>query len=395
MDTSSPTSRAEQTLSPPNILDRAATCLGNDNEAPPKNPWEAIALIAHACMIAVDFRLIGLEEDQRIEPQAPLSPLPKEWNANSTYAFKYAHPQSSMQFLLKVTRLGGNAVIYALALGHDKTTSFDIPVKDYVSESSLPLSKHPEGQHQQASSLEHVFISPSRLNDLINLFKINVIQKLTPGLQKESYEDDSSSRRERQRVEEEEEQGLGQPVRQPRQPIRDPLRDDRYPEPARPYPFDDPLAAPPRRPVPTGDFPPPGFEDEYEINVPPRGFRPGIGHQPRRPDLGERDLYPAGLGPHDPLVGHFGPQRGGGGMHPTFDDPMFQPRGGGGGGGGGGGEFNPQIPPGARYDPIGPGDGPPMGRGQGGPGFPGGRGGFGGGFGGGAFGGGFGGGDII
>ncbi|PGH29606.1 hypothetical protein GX50_07640 [[Emmonsia] crescens] len=382
MDTSSPTSRAEQALSSRNILDHAAACLGNDAGAPLKNPWEAIALIGHACMIAVGFRLIGLEEDQRIESQEPSSPLPKEWNASSTYAFKYAHPQSSMQFLLKVSRLGGNAVIYALALGHDKTTSFDIPVKDFVSESSLPLSKSAD---EPARSLEQVFISPSRLSDLINLFKINVIQKLAPGLQKEGYEDDSSSGRERQREEE-----RGQPGRQPRQPVRDPLRDDRYPEPARPYPFDDPLAAPPRRPAPAGDFLPPGFEDEYEINVPPRGFYPGTGNQPRRPNLGERDLYPPGLGPHDPLVGHFGPQRGGGGMHPTFDDPMFQR----GGGRGGGGEYNPQVPPGARYDPVGPGDGPPMGRGQGGPGFPGGRGGFGGAFGGGAFGGGFGG-DII
>ncbi|OJD16980.1 hypothetical protein AJ78_02914 [Emergomyces pasteurianus Ep9510] len=390
MDSSSPASGAEQALSSRNILDRAATCLSSDDETPLKNPWEAIALIGHACMVAVDFRLIGLEEDHRIESQHLLSTLPKEWNASSTYAFKYTHPQSSMHFLLKVTRLGGNAVIYALALGHDKTTTFDIPVKDYISESSLPLSERTEGQHQLARSLEQVFISTPRLNDLINLFKINIIQKLTPGLQKEGYEDDSSSRREHQRGQEQE-QGREQPVRQPRQPIRDPLRDDRYPEPARPYPFDDPLAAPPRRPVPAGDFPPPGFEDEYEINVPPRGFHPGIGHQPRRTDAGERDLYPPGLGPHDPLAGHFGPQRGGGGMHPTFDDPMFRPR----GGGGGGGEYNPQIPPGARYDPIGPGDGPPMGRGRGAPGFPGGRGGFGGGYGGGAFGGGFGGGDII
>ena len=50
-------------------------------------------------------------------------------------------------------------------------------------------------------------------------------------------------------------------------------------------------------------------------------------------NIGERDLYPPGLGPHDPLRigggGGYGP--GGGGMHPTFDDPLF-----GGGGGVGG-----------------------------------------------------------
>ena len=119
-------------------------------------------------------------------------------------------------------------------------------------------------------------------------------------------------------------------------PTHDPLRDDRLPPAAQPRPFNDPLAAEPRRPYPAGDFPPPGFEDEYEINRP---LRPGIGGGVRRPlNIGERDLYPPGLGPHDPLRGGgFGPGSsgiGGGGMHPTFDDPMF---GGGGGEGGFGG----------------------------------------------------------
>lgn len=101
----------------------------------------------------------------------------------------------------------------------------------------------------------------------------------------------------------------------------------------------------------------------------------------RRPlNIGERDLYPPGLGPHDPLRMGPGPPGfggGGGGMHPTFDDPLFAGRQGGGG----------RAPPGARYDPVGPGDGPPYLRG--GPRFPGGGGGppnpFGG----------FGGGDFI
>jgi hypothetical protein len=56
-------------------------------------------------------------------------------------------------------------------------------------------------------------------------------------------------------------------------------------------------------------------------------------------------------------------------MHPTFDDPLF--------GGGRGGGYDLQAPPGSRYDPVGPGQGPPFGRGgRGGPG--GGMGGFGG-----------------
>ncbi|KAJ5102322.1 hypothetical protein NUU61_004544 [Penicillium alfredii] len=340
-----------------NILDIAAKAIQPQGDGQPslKTSYEAVALIGHACMAAVDFRLVGLGEDHTIDTSTESPTLPAEWNANSTCAFRYAHAQSSMQFLLKVSRLGNNAVIFALALGDDRTSSFDLAVKDYTSESALPLSS----SDNLTGALRDVFISPARLNDLIGLFKINVIQKLAPGLYKEGYEDTSQVSRERP----------------DEQRPRDPLRDDSLPQPARPYPFDDPLAAAPRRPNPPGDFAPPGFEDEFEIYRPPHGYPPGMGR--RNPyNIGERDLYPPGLGPNDPLRGTMGPGFGprGGGMHPTFDDPLF-----GGSGGSGNGEYDPRAPPGARYDPVGPGE-PPMGRNRGpfGRGFGGGSGGFGG-----------------
>ncbi|KAB8222466.1 PI31 proteasome regulator N-terminal-domain-containing protein [Aspergillus novoparasiticus] len=347
------------------VLDLGQKALQGDGsvEYSLKTPYEAVALIGHACMLAVNFRLVGLGEEHTIEGSSENTSLPPGWNANDTFSFRYAHSQSSMQYLLKVSRIGNNALIFALALGDDKTTSFDIPVKDFISASSLPVSSSTEPN----ATLSEVFISTPRLTDLIGLFKINVIQKLAPGLYKEGYEATSQSVRE-------------QPQERP--PRRDPLRDDQIPQPARPYPFDDPLATGPRRPVPPGDFAPPGFEDEYEIQRPPRGFPLGTGG--RNPlNIGDRDLYPPGLGPHDPLRGGIGPGLGGGGgggMHPTFDDPLF--------GGPQGGGYDPQAPPGARYDPVGPGFGAPFGRGRG---PPGGRGaGGGGGFGGFGFGG-----DII
>jgi len=237
-----------------------------------------------------------------------------------------------------------------------------------VSEGSI---KEAAAESDKKVALRNVFISNGRLADLASLFKLNIIQKLAPGIQKAGYEDTRSTVEQPRRHEE------------TRPPARDPLRDDQ-PAPARPYPFDDPLAAAPRRPQPSGDFAPPGFEDEYEMNRPPRGMP--LGGQPFG-NIGDRDLYPPGLGPNDPL--RIGPGgggfRGGGGMHPTFDDPLF-------GGQGGQQPFDPRAPPGARYDPVGPGDGPPSLRG--GPRFPGGGGGGGGGFGGNPFGG-FGRGDFI
>jgi len=280
-----------------------------------------------------------------------------------------------MEYLIKVNRLGSKAVIFGLAEGDDKTASFDIKVNDFISPSSLPstpLSGEAKLEDAQ-KALQDIFISSGRLADLGALLKLNIIQKLAPGIHKPGYEESAETAASSSNQEED---GGGRrrspPPREPERPHFDPLRDDPIdPRPARPYPFDDPLAEPPRRPnLPE---PIPGFEDEYEINRPPRGY-PLPGRGPA--NYGENDLYPPGLGPHDPLRPGFlggGLPRPGGGMHPTFDDPLF-------GGRGGGGLYDPSAPPGSRYDPVGPGGAPRDNRGGGG--FPGGRGGFGGGFGG-------------
>ncbi|KAF2263360.1 hypothetical protein CC78DRAFT_497066 [Lojkania enalia] len=352
-------------LSAPSLATFMAASLPKGAEPQLKNAYEAVALVVHAGMTAVGFRIIGLGEDHQINTQedaAASQHLPTEWNASPSYAFRYAHSQSAMEYLVKVNRLGGKAVVFGIALGDDKTTSFDVTVKDFVSESSLPITLSKSTSPEEiARKLHDVFISEGRLGDLGTLLKLNIIQKLAPSLQKEGYED---TQQQGERVQ--------NPPRQPadREPRRPP---DHEPEPARPYPYNDPLAIPPRGPNRPLPEPIPGFEDEYEINRPHPGLRDdrfpaGIGHD---------DLYPPGLGPHDPIRPHLGgglPRPGGmgGGMHPTFDDPLF------GGRGGDGGAYDPMAPPGARFDPIGPGGAPqdPRGGGRfpGGGGFgPGGR----------------------
>lgn len=328
-----------------------------------RDPYDAVALLSHACMLTVGFRLQGLGEDHRIgwahhqlshtylqitngilpeassDPEDP-SPLPQEWNAtaSSNYAFRYAHNQSSLQYILKVTRLGSKAIINGLGIGDDKVHTLEIAIKDFLSPSSFPFtisSTDNDSPQSNEDTLAACFISVGRIADLASMIKFQIIQKLAPGLQKEGYEESahaantsdntSSSRRPPPQEQQSPERG---------DPAYDPLRDDRLPPLAQPRPFNDPLAAEPRRPYPAGDFPPPGFEDEYEMNRPPAG---GFGAGRRTLNIGERDLYPPGLGPHDPLRGPgFGPGgggMGGGGMHPTFDDPLFRGDGPGGGSG--------------------------------------------------------------
>jgi len=355
------------------MADALPTHRRDDATSDVSSSYEAIALFTHVCMVAVGFRLLGFGEGQKMEAECrKVAPrLSSKWNTSfGSHSFLYAHSQSSMEYVVKVDRLGGKAEIRGIGLGDERISRFEITAKDYVSSSALPLritmtENGEEDRSSLKSKLQEVFISESRIKDLASLFKITIIQKLMPGLHKEGYEesatDAGSSESERASDAREEEHAR-------RGPQVDPLRADPLPRPARPYPFDDPLEAPPRRPV--GDFPPPGFDDEYEINRPPRGM-PG-----RSPfNIGHDDLNPPGLGPNDPLRGSFvgggGLARplGGGGMHPTFDDPLFGGRGGQGYG------YDPQAPPGARYDPVGPGDGTPQGRsGR----FPGGSGGLGG-----------------
>lgn len=317
-----------------------------------RDAYDAVALLSHACMIAVGFRLQGLGEDHTIDVKETSSdpddpqPLPQEWNASTTsnYAFRYAHDQSSLQFIIKISRLGNKAIVNGLAIHDDKLNTLEVPIKDFISPSSLPFTSSSTSTHEEnESKLADIFISVGRVADLGAMLKFQIIQKLAPGLQKEGYEESahaasntSTPDRSSQQQQQQQQQRQPPPQRGDPRPAHDPLRDDRLPPSAQPRPFNDPLAAEPRRPYPGGDFPPPGFEDEYEMNRPPG--RGGLGGERRPLNIGERDLYPPGMGPHDPLRGPgLGPGGiGGGGMHPTFDDPMFGGNGGGGLGGYGG-----------------------------------------------------------
>lgn len=346
------------------MADALPTRIKGDTSSDFSSSYEAIALFSHACMTAVGFRLLGFGEYQRLGEAecARIAPrLSSKWNSSfGSHAFLYAHSQSSMEYVVKIDRLGGKAEIRGIGLGDERISRFEITAKDYISSAALPLritltESGEEDRSDLEAKLKGVFISPSRIQDLASEFKLTIIEKLIPNLHKEGYQESPNAGRSAvQDAQNEREEGYAR-----RNPPRDPLAGPHLPEPARPYPFDDPLAANPRRPFPQGDFPPPGFDDEYDLNRPLRGMAPPFPGAGSPFNIGHDDLNPPGLGPSDPLRGSFVggglPRPGGfgGGMHPTFDDPLF--------GGQGQGRGNPHAPPGARYDPVGPGDGPQRG----------------------------------
>ncbi|TLD38121.1 PI31 proteasome regulator [Venturia nashicola] len=323
-------------LSAPSLAQTIAKSLPPDASPQLKTPIEAIALAVHAGMLNVGFTLKAFGE-QKIESQATEpQPLPSSWNASSSFDFRYSHPQSSMEYILKVHQMGSKVFIDGLAIGDDKRASFELVANDYISPGNLPATPV-AGQVNDGSAktIENIFISSGRLSDLGSLLKVSIIQKLAPSLQKEGYEESQTeSLREQQNS------------RESQRPPHDPLRHDA--PPARPRPFGD-TGLEPRRPFPDG-LEPPGFEDEHDILRGPRGGMPG-GRNPL--GIGHDDLYPPGMGPNDPFRPSFSPGlggRGGGGMHPTFDDPLF------GGHGEEGIRGDPRAPGGARYDPVYPGD---------------------------------------
>ncbi|KAH8173461.1 PI31 proteasome regulator domain-containing protein [Sarocladium implicatum] len=356
------------------MADALPTNTPSDDSSALASSYEVIGLLIHSYLAALGFRLCA--ECESLAPR-----LPSQWNNGfGSLSFVYAHKQSSMRFVFRVDRMGAKVEIRGLAVGDEHIHRFERTLREVVDNSALPIRIPVNGEGEEDRSglkekLRAVFVSEQDL-------KVKIIQKLIPKLQHEGYietaeaEETANSERRAQEA-----RNPGRPF--PGQPAQGNI------PPPNPYPHPD--LARPRPGAPSGEFLPPGFEDEYDINRPPAAGS-GLRLPGRSPfNIGHDDLNPPGLGPHDPLRGSFVggglPRPGGsGGMHPTFDDPLFQ----GPGGGSGQGGYDPQAPPGARWDPLGPGDGmrfPGQGGGRGSHPFGDGSGGFGGG--------GFGGGGII
>ena len=152
------------------MADALPTHAQDDTNSDISSSYEAIALFAHACMVAVGFRLVGFGEEQKMEEECQrLAPrLAAKWNSSfGSHSFLYAHSQSSMQYVVKVDRLGGKAEIRGIGLGDERISRFEITAKDYISSSALPLritmANGKEDRTDLEQKLKEVFISSSRI----------------------------------------------------------------------------------------------------------------------------------------------------------------------------------------------------------------------------------------
>ncbi|KAF7301380.1 hypothetical protein MIND_00703200 [Mycena indigotica] len=144
------------------------------------SPQDGLAALLHTAMNALAFRLIAVDDETT--STSALTVLPETWNKSGPghYMFKYKHDQSSLVFVLTVSKLGGRTVINAIALESDKASSLDIATADFTSPSFYP-------HRLNTDPLINGFISSNRVTDLMSQFKLKIISKLIPGLRKDGY----------------------------------------------------------------------------------------------------------------------------------------------------------------------------------------------------------------
>ncbi|KAF9982646.1 hypothetical protein BGZ75_005901 [Mortierella antarctica] len=335
-----------------------------------ESPYDGLAAMSHAIMTAVGFRLAGLSEDEslgsdrlNVDDVTKANTLPSRWNASSdSYSFKYTHSNSQLTYLIKCVRMASKFVIHGTAIETSKICSLEVDVKDFTSPSYFPFTTATD---LTRDPLWNGFISRSRINDFIGQFKTRIVQVLIPGLSKPGYQEENTSTSSTSTAENTSSSSSGAQGERG-------TRGER-----RGYYPDDPSGFPGVGGIPRPGFVPrpPIFGDPFSADDPDSLYMGG-----RSPfEIGRSDLDPfggrigGGLGGFGG-VGGFGGGIGGGtggGMIVGPNHPMFRRPPPGGGNGGDSGIFGgPQplprgsVPPGARFDPIGP-FGPGVGQGSG------------------------------
>lgn len=105
-----------------NILDAAALVdklpkLLPETDKTLKTVHDGLAALFHAALTVLEFRLVALDEHSSSSVILD-NILPPGWNSHGpgSYTFGYKHDQSSLEFLIKISKLGLRTLINAIAL---------------------------------------------------------------------------------------------------------------------------------------------------------------------------------------------------------------------------------------------------------------------------------------
>lgn len=105
-----------------NILDASAIIslipsLLSSSDKSLNSPQDALAVLSHTILSALAFRLIAVD-DSSSSSHSSTNALPAGWNSHGpgSYTFRYKHDQSSLEFVIKVSKLGSRTLINAIAV---------------------------------------------------------------------------------------------------------------------------------------------------------------------------------------------------------------------------------------------------------------------------------------
>jgi proteasome inhibitor subunit 1 (PI31) len=107
-------------LDPSALLSKLAQLLPSERKTL-QSPQEGVAALFHSALVALGFRLVGID-DASTQGTFPDNVLPDDWSAHgpNNYTLRYRHEQSSLEFIIKVSKLGSRTIVNAIAVGVSK-----------------------------------------------------------------------------------------------------------------------------------------------------------------------------------------------------------------------------------------------------------------------------------
>jgi proteasome inhibitor subunit 1 (PI31) len=106
----------------PDLMDPSALIVSLPHLLPPnkkrlESQQDAIAALIHTAFHALSFRLIAIDDSTPAANISLRGVLPDSWNTHGpgNYTLRYRHEQSSLEFIIKIIKLGSRTLINAIA----------------------------------------------------------------------------------------------------------------------------------------------------------------------------------------------------------------------------------------------------------------------------------------
>ncbi|KAG5439262.1 hypothetical protein PCANB_001561 [Pneumocystis canis] len=143
-----------------------------------KDSYEAVAYLINAYMLNLGFKLIGFGETHDLDvpiTSFEIKPFPDIWihSKEPFYAFKYSFHDKDDIFIVKLLKMGEKMVILGTKFGNDDTVLCNLSIDHYIQKDFFPYPNESENR-----LLEDAFISDTKIIELVEIYKTNILEKL-------------------------------------------------------------------------------------------------------------------------------------------------------------------------------------------------------------------------